>query len=65
VPACCLLCPGLGLLVCRYESAAGLHELLLLGESDAWLALGLAFQLSGGDIISRRGHLGNPLPPVQ
>eukprot|EP00775_Hariotina_reticulata_P008338 gene8338-8523_t len=30
----------------RYESAAGLHELLLLGESDAWLALGLAFQLS-------------------
>lgn len=32
----------------RYETAAGLRELLLLGESDAWLALGLAFQLSGG-----------------
>eukprot|EP00879_Flechtneria_rotunda_P029366 GHRR01031766.1.p1 GENE.GHRR01031766.1~~GHRR01031766.1.p1 ORF type:complete len:139 (+),score=42.75 GHRR01031766.1:126-542(+) len=31
----------------RYDSAAGLRELLLLGESDAWLALGLAFQLSG------------------
>ena len=32
----------------RYESAQGLHQLLLLGESDAWLALGLAFTLSGG-----------------
>jgi DNA polymerase alpha subunit A len=31
----------------RYESAQGLRGLLLLGESDAWLALGLAFQLSG------------------
>jgi hypothetical protein len=33
----------------RYESAQGLRGLLLLGESDAWLALGLAFQLSGGE----------------
>lgn len=32
----------------RYESAQGLRQLLLLGESDAWLALGLAFTLSGG-----------------
>jgi hypothetical protein len=31
----------------RYESAQGLRGLLLLGESDAWLALGLTFQLSG------------------
>lgn len=32
----------------RYERAQGLRQLLLLGESDAWLALGLAFTLSGG-----------------
>lgn len=31
----------------RYENAAGLRQLLLCGESDAWLALGLAMQLSG------------------
>eukprot|EP00883_Tetradesmus_obliquus_P007895 jgi/Sobl393_1/18556/SZX64231.1 len=30
----------------RFESAQGLRQLLLLGESDAWLALGLAFTLS-------------------
>lgn len=31
----------------RYDNAAGLRQLLLCGESDAWLALGLAMQLSG------------------
>lgn len=31
----------------RYDSSQSLHQLLLLGESDAWLALGLAFQLAG------------------
>eukprot|EP00878_Enallax_costatus_P030257 GHUV01032931.1.p1 GENE.GHUV01032931.1~~GHUV01032931.1.p1 ORF type:complete len:599 (+),score=236.51 GHUV01032931.1:1003-2799(+) len=30
----------------RYENSQSLHQLLLLGESDAWLALGLAFQLA-------------------
>lgn len=40
--ACAAEVPG------RYENAAGLRQLLLCGESDAWLALGLAMQLSGG-----------------
>lgn len=35
----------------RYENSQSLHQLLLLGESDAWLALGLAFQLAGDCLL--------------
>lgn len=35
-----------------YENSQSLHQMLLLGESDAWLALGLAFQLAGWYIDS-------------
>lgn len=34
-------------LLAAYDSGPGLRQLLMAGESDAWLALGLMFQLSG------------------
>ena len=34
-------------LVAAFDSSAGLKQVLMAGESDAWLALGLMFQLSG------------------
>jgi hypothetical protein len=33
-----------------FDSAAGLRGLLMAGESDAWLSLGLMFHLSGGAV---------------
>jgi hypothetical protein len=34
-------------LVAAFDSSAGLRQVLMAGESDAWLGLGLMFQLSG------------------
>ncbi len=34
-------------LLARFDSAQGLRSVMAHGESDAWLALGLVFHLSG------------------